>query len=111
MAKKNSIHQEEFEKLCQLQCTQEDICNFFNVSVETLRTWCKKTYGCTFKEIFSQKREGGRVSLRATQFRLAQNSPAMAIWLGKQYLEQRDVKAIEVTGDTIADKVEFTFVR
>ena len=32
-----------------------------------------------------------KIKLRRTQFKLAEHSVPMAIWLGKQYLGQRDV--------------------
>ena len=35
------------------------------------------------------------MSLRRTQFKLAEKNPTMAIWLGKQYLGQRDNIAVE----------------
>ena len=87
---KKIIDQTQFEKLCALQCTHEEICGFFNVQDDTLNRWCKDTYGCTFSEIFKQKRVGGMISLRRSQFKLAEKSAAVSIWLGKQYLGQRD---------------------
>ena len=35
------------------------------------------------------------MSLRRTQFKLAEKNPTMAIWLGKQYLGQRDNIEVE----------------
>ena len=43
-----------------------------------------------FSEIFRIKRENGIISLRRTQFQLAEKSPAMAIFLGKNLLGQTD---------------------
>ena len=43
-------------------------------------------------------RENGKVSLRRMQFLQARKSAAMAIWLGKQYLGQRDHDKIEIGG-------------
>lgn len=84
------LDKRQFENLCQLQCTREEICGFFGVSAPTLETWCKRTYGESFLPVFEQKRVGGKISLRRSQFRLADKSAAMAIWLGKQYLDQHD---------------------
>lgn len=61
-----------------------------DVSDKTLDGWCKRTYGERFSEVFAQKRGKGKVSLRRMQFRLAEKNASMAIWLGKQYLGQRD---------------------
>lgn len=82
--------QKQFERLCALQCTKEEICSFFETSDKTLERWCKRTYKKGFSEIFREKRKLGNISLRRTQFRLAEKSASMAIWLGKQYLGQKD---------------------
>jgi hypothetical protein len=84
------INQIEFEKLCGLQCTRDEICGWFGVTDKTLDGWCKRTYGEGFSAVYDKKREAGRISLRRAQFQLAQKSAAMAIFLGKQYLGQRD---------------------
>lgn len=87
---KKEIDKIEFEKLCGLQCTKAEICDWFSVTDKTLESWCKRTYKKGFSEIFSEKRSKGKISLRRTQFKLAEKSPAMAIFLGKNYLGQSD---------------------
>lgn len=87
---KKEIDKIEFEKLCGLQCTKEEMCGWFEVTDKTLESWCKRTYKKGFSEIFSEKRGKGKISLRRTQFKLAEKSPAMAIFLGKNYLGQSD---------------------
>lgn len=87
---KKEIDQKIFENLCALQCTEVEICSCFDVSDKTLNGWCKRVYGKNFSEVFRQKREKGKISLRRTQFKLAEKSATMALWLGKQYLNQRD---------------------
>ena len=87
---KKEIDKIEFEKLCGLQCTKEEMCGWFGITDKTLESWCKRTYKKGFSEIFSEKRGKGKISLRRTQFKLAEKSPAMAIFLGKNYLGQSD---------------------
>ena len=87
---KKIIDQEQFEKLCGFQCTQEEICSWFDVTDKTLTSWCKETYGESFSEVYNKKREKGKISLRRAQFQLATKSAAMAIFLGKNYLGQTD---------------------
>lgn len=87
---KKEIDQDRFEKLCGLQCTKEDICDFFGVTDKTIDAWCKRTYKDSFSVVFKQKRGKGKCSLRRYQFALAQKNANMAIWLGKQYLGQSD---------------------
>lgn len=88
---RKEIDQKQFENLCGLQCTLEEICGWFGVTDKTLDGWCKRTYRASFSEVFRQKRGLGKVSLRRSQWRLAEKNACMAIWLGKQYLGQRDV--------------------
>ena len=91
------IDKKQFENLCGLQCTLLEICDFFDVEDDTLNSWCKKTYGTTFSEVFKLKRGKGQISLRRMQWKLAEKNPTMAIFLGKQYLGQKD--KIEYTDD------------
>lgn len=81
----------QFEKLCALLCTEEEIASYFNCSVDTIEKFCKRTYGVSFAEIYKQKSGNGKIALRRYQMQLAQKYPAMAIFLGKQYLGQRDI--------------------
>ncbi len=55
-----------------------------------MANWCERTYGMNFSECLKKFGANGRISLRRMQFKLAQKSPAMAIFLGKQYLGQTD---------------------
>ena len=91
------IDKKQFENLCGLQCTLLEICDFFDVEDDTLNSWCKKTYGTTFSEVFKLKRGKGQISLRRMQWKLAEKNPTMARFLGKQYLGQKD--KIEYTDD------------
>lgn len=85
-----NINKTEFEKLCGLQCTKEEICDWFMITDKTLDAWCKREYKASFSVIFRQKRSRGKISLRRSQFRLAEKSASMAIFLGKNYLDQTD---------------------
>lgn len=96
------IDKKQFENLCGLQCTKEEICGFFEVTDKTLENWCKRTYKAGFSEVFRQKRGKGKISLRRSQFRLAEKNANMAIWLGKQYLGQRD--SVDEEADNEATK-------
>lgn len=107
---RKEIEKEAFEKLCGLQCTEVEICGFFGVTDKTLARWCDEKYGEKFSEVFKKYSQDGKISLRRAQFRLAEKSPAMAIWLGKQYLGQRDVQEVSIansTDDTIRRMDEY----
>ena len=81
---------EQFEKLCYMLCTEAEICSFFDVTDKTLSGWCKRVYGCGFSDAYKKYSAGGYISIRRNQLELSKKSAAMAIWLGKQYLGQRD---------------------
>ena len=86
----NRIDKKQFESLCGLQCTLTEICDFFDVEDDTLNSWCKKNYGTTFSDVFKLKKGKGQISLRRMQWKLAEKNATMAIFLGKQYLGQKD---------------------
>jgi len=93
---RKEIDQQNFEKLCGLQCTKEEICGFFDVTDKTLENWCRRTYKAGFSDVFAQKRGAGKISLRRYQFELAKKNANMAIFLGKNYLGQSDAGRIEI---------------
>lgn len=101
---KTEINQDQFEKLCGMQCTLEEIAGFFNCCDDTINNWCKEVYGDNFSGVFKNKSVGGKISLRRTQFKIAEKGNAsMAIFLGKQYLGQRDVIEQDINRNTIED--------
>jgi len=87
---RKKIDKDYFEKLCSLQCTEEEIAAFFDCSADTIERFCQREYGKRFAEVFKNKRDVGKISLRRTQWKLAEKSPTMAIFLGKQFLGQTD---------------------
>lgn len=84
------IDPKQFEGLCNLQCTKEEIAGFFHCSEDTIENWCKKEYGDIFSVVYKKHSQGGKISLRRYQYRMAEKSATMAIWLGKQWLGQTD---------------------
>lgn len=84
------IDKTAFEKLCCLQCTEQEIANWFDCSPDTIERWCLREYKEIFAEVFAKKREKGKIFLRCVQWQLAEKSPAMAIFLGKNLLGQTD---------------------
>ena len=86
----------ELEKLCGMHCTDEEVAAFFSVSARTIarRRKVKK-----FNEIMDNARAKGRVSVRRSLFRLANNgNVAAAIFLSKNLLGYRDVVNNEHSG-------------
>lgn len=91
-----NIDKDQFEKLCGIQCTLEEIAGWFGCSQSTIKRWVQKTYAdgsgkpLNFERAYKKYSAPGKISLRRAQFRLAEKSAAMAIFLGKQYLGQKD---------------------
>jgi hypothetical protein len=79
-----------FEDLCGLQCTQSEIASVLHINPETLRFKVRDHYDADYPAIYKKFSEHGKASLRRIQLKLAQKSAAMAIFLGKQYLGQKD---------------------
>ena len=86
----------ELEKLCVMQCTDDEVAAFFGVSTRTIerRRQVKK-----FNEVMERGGAKGRVSVRRNLFRLANNGNiAAAIFLSKNLLGYKDYVNSELTG-------------
>ena len=95
---KKEIDYEAVEKLANIQCTQEEIASFLGLSVRTLQR------DEEFCRVYKKGQETGKMSLRRYQYKLAEKNTAMAIFLGKQYLGQKDI--IETDNTKELAKVE-----
>lgn len=85
------INWDEFDKLCEIQCTQVEIAQWFRCTVDTIENACKREKLMGFSEYYEQKSGVGKISLRRKQFQLAlKGDKCMLIWLGKQYLRQAE---------------------
>jgi hypothetical protein len=93
---KKEIDIKIFEGLCRVHCTEKEICSIVDCCEDTLNAWCKEHYQddegnpLTFSDTYKKLSAKGNASLRRSQFKLAEKNATMAIWLGKQYLNQRD---------------------
>ena len=86
----------ELEKLCNIQCTDEEVAGFFGVSTRTIE---RRRLQPRFAEIMDRARAKGRVSVRRNLFRMAaNNNVAAAIFLAKNLLGYKDVVNNEHSG-------------
>lgn len=99
------INWKTFDKLASYQCTQLEIADFFGVNISTLENACERDFGMKLSVLWDQKKGLGRTKLKKIQWKLAENSPGMAIFLGKNLLGQTDdpidteiIGAIQQTG-------------
>ena len=51
---KKEIDRQEFEKLCGLQCTLEEIAGWFGVSEDTIERWVKRECGASFADTYKK---------------------------------------------------------
>ena len=79
---KAEINEEQVLKLAQIMCTHEEIAAFFDVD--------KSTISRRFATTIAKGHEIAKMSIRRKQFKLADTNAALCIWLGKQYLGQRE---------------------
>ncbi len=98
------------KKLASIMCTEKEIASFLGCDERTLQR------DEEFCRVFKEGKETGKMSLRRMQWKLAEKSYAMAIFLGKQYLGQRDTleykaedngvlgKLVEALGNAKQDK-------
>lgn len=108
---KAEFDKKQFCKLIGLGCTAKEICWFFSTdegkpaNPDTLSKWCKREFDMTFEEY---KKENGGVyrnyQLRVNQLNLSATSAPMAIFLGKNYLGQKD--CIETVDNTPIEKLD-----
>lgn len=89
-APRKELDKEIFENLCSVLCTVDEICQIFSVTDKTLFAWVRRTYNASFSVVYNAHAGKGKSSLRRMQLKLAQNNAQMAIWLGKQWLNQVD---------------------
>jgi hypothetical protein len=85
---KKDIDLEQLEKLCELQVTQPEIASFFRISLATVERLAKQP---KVRAAMDRGYLMGKISVRRRQMQLMEaGNTTMAIWLGKQLLDQRD---------------------
>lgn len=104
------IDSEQFKKLCAIQCTEEEIASWFKCSVDTVERFCKREFKLSFAEAYKIWSADGKISIRRIQFKMAEHNVAMAMFLGKVYLGQREVQEVQLAtnaDDTIRRMDEY----
>lgn len=73
------------------QCTGTEVASALGIHPDTLYSAVKRKFKSDFSAYAQQKKEAGKTALRQAQHELAlSGNTSMLIWLGKQYLEQKD---------------------
>lgn len=102
---KTGINPQLFQNLCKVHCTLYEILSILNINQMQLEKWCKDYYGVSYDEAYQKYSCEGKASLRRSQFRLAEKNATMSIWLGKQYLDQKDNQNITHTHINDEDQI------
>ena len=80
---------QQVQALATIQCTDDELGAVLGCSTDTIGR--RKQEDPDFAEALKRGKEQGKVSLRRLQWKAAQNGNiTMLIWLGKQFLGQRD---------------------
>ena len=91
----------DFDKITamvRIQCTQEEICQVMQMSIDTLDRRLKERGEDNFAGFYKKNQDEGRASLRRAQWKAATDgNPTMLVWLGKQHLGQRDKSDQSIT--------------
>lgn len=105
------IDYEKIDSLAGIFCTSDEIVAFLGVCHDTIDQNIKRQFGIGFSDYIKQKQQGtGKPSLRRMQYLAAKNgSVAMLIWLGKQYLGQKD-QIVEIVQDTEPREITFKII-
>lgn len=79
---------ETIEALAGIMCTVDEIADVMNTTADTLTNKNNKD---AYSAALKKGRNSGKASLRRYQFECAKKgNPTMLVWLGKQYLDQKD---------------------
>jgi hypothetical protein len=90
------IDLEQLEKLCNLQCTDDELASFFGVSARTIE---RRKAQPAFAEALARGKAKGRLTLRRSLWSLAaKGNPAANIFLAKNLLGYRDYVSSELSG-------------
>jgi hypothetical protein len=95
-----------FEECAKIHCTQRELCGILDVQRHTLIERTEKKYEKPFKEVYEDLKSHGKMSLRRMQFNLAKKNASMSIWLGKQWLDQKENSHTIVIDEELAGKFE-----
>lgn len=103
--KKIIIDWKKVDKLLQAQCLGSGIATLLGLHPETLYSRCLTDHGISFTDYASEKKGAGKELLRMKQYEKAMGGDkTMLVWLGKQYLDQREKTDTNFHVDDQAEK-------
>ena len=95
-----AIDKDELDKLMRLSPTCKEASDWFDVSESSLERFVKTNFGMSFDALRDKRFTKTRMAIKKAQIEMAlKGDRVMLIWCGKQYLGQRDVQAVALTGE------------
>jgi hypothetical protein len=101
------------EKLCYIQCTEQEIADFVLVDITTLKYKCKKEQNMDFSCFYAQKKGQGKISLRRRISQAIDSGDprynAILIFAAKNLIGWKDYQEVKHEGsiqlESIPDKI------
>ena len=84
----------QISSLSRMQCSQKEAAAVMGVHRETFAKFLDRHQRA--RDAWEDGQETGRVSLRRYQYKMAEHNPTMAIWLGKNWLGQKDLVSVDM---------------
>ena len=105
------IDWEQVDRMCGLHCTGEEQASVLGIDYDTLNRACKREHKKSFAEYFKQKSASGKMSLRRKQYTSAMSgNTTLLIWLGKNWLGQKDQAEVTTTQTETIQKVQIEVI-
>lgn len=95
---------EQIKGLARIQCTQKEAAAVLGVHRETFINFLDTHEKA--RTVWEDGKENGKASLRRYQFKMAEKNPTMAIWLGKNWIDQTDKTESNVTTTNVSVNIE-----
>lgn len=91
------------EYMAIIHCTGEEMAGVLGIDYDTFNARIRDKFGCNFSEWYKEASAKGNMSLRRSQWKSAEGgNVTMQIFLGKQWLGQKDKIDANINNDDSA---------
>lgn len=105
---KKEMDHKTFDTAIQLPLIKADLAKLMGCSERHIDNYVKERFGESFCVIQDQNRQNFRKNILGKQYELAmKGNTALLIWLGKQYLDQRENVETSVKADNLVLKLKY----
>ena len=98
---KKPIDYPRLDKYCAIQCTGEECAALLGMDYDCLNRTLRLDGNVGFTDYYAKKSASGKASLRRRQYQAAveDGNATMMIWLGKQWLGQKDKSEVDLNAE------------